>query len=36
MYCGSCLRDNAVAAALLARGHDVVLTPIYTPTTTDE
>ena len=23
MYCGSCLRDNALAAALLARGHDV-------------
>ncbi len=36
MYCGSCLRDNALAASLLARGHDVVLTPIYTPTTTDE
>jgi glycosyltransferase involved in cell wall biosynthesis len=36
MYCGSCLRDNALASALLARGHDVVLTPIYTPTTTDE
>jgi len=36
MYCGSCLRDNAMAAALLARGHDVVLAPVYTPTTTDE
>jgi glycosyltransferase involved in cell wall biosynthesis len=36
MYCGSCLRDNALAGALLARGHDVVLQPIYTPTTTDE
>src|SRR5262245_55404962 len=36
MYCGSCLRDNALASALLARGHDVLLTPIYTPTTTDE
>jgi glycosyltransferase involved in cell wall biosynthesis len=36
MYCGSCLRDNALAAALLRRGHRVVLTPIYTPTTTDE
>ena len=36
MYCGSCLRDNALAAALLARGHDVVLAPVYTPTTTDE
>jgi glycosyltransferase involved in cell wall biosynthesis len=36
MYCGSCLRDNALAAALKARGHDVVLSPVYTPTTTDE
>jgi glycosyltransferase involved in cell wall biosynthesis len=36
MYCGSCLRDNALASALLARGHDVVLTPVYTPTRTDE
>jgi glycosyltransferase involved in cell wall biosynthesis len=36
MYCGSCLRDNALAAALLARGHDVLLSPVYTPTRTDE
>lgn len=36
MYCGSCLRDNALAAELLRRGHDVVLTPVYTPTKTDE
>jgi glycosyltransferase involved in cell wall biosynthesis len=36
MYCGSCLRDNALAAALLARGHEVILTPVYTPTRTDE
>jgi glycosyltransferase involved in cell wall biosynthesis len=36
MYCGSCLRDNALAAELLARGHEVVLTPVYTPTRTDE
>lgn len=36
MYCGSCLRDNALASALLARGHDVVLTAVYTPTRTDE
>ena len=36
MYCGSCLRDNALAAELLRRGHDVLLTPIYTPTRTDE
>lgn len=36
MYCGSCLRDNALATELLARGHDVSLLPIYTPTLTDE
>ena len=36
MYCGSCLRDNALATELMARGHDVVLLPVYTPTRTDE
>src|SRR5215813_1652908 len=36
MYCGSCLRDNTLASELLARGHDVVLLPVYTPTRTDE
>jgi glycosyltransferase involved in cell wall biosynthesis len=36
MYCGSCLRDNALAAELRSRGHDVVLVPLYTPTRTDE
>ena len=36
MYCGSCGRDNALAIELLARGHDVTLLPLYTPTTTDE
>ena len=36
MYCGSCLRDNALAAGLIARGHDVTLLPVYTPTVTDE
>ena len=36
MYCGSCLRDNAMATELLARGHDVMLQPVYTPTFTDE
>ena len=36
MYCGSCLRDNALAAELMARGHDVILLPLYTPTLTDE
>jgi len=36
MYCGSCLRDNALATELIARGHDVLLLPVYTPTFTDE
>ncbi len=36
MYCGSCLRDNALATALSGRGHDVTLLPLYTPTRTDE
>jgi glycosyltransferase involved in cell wall biosynthesis len=36
MYCGSCLRDNALATELIARGHDVLLLPVYTPTHTDE
>jgi glycosyltransferase involved in cell wall biosynthesis len=36
MYCGSCMRDNTLAAALLARGRDVVLVPLYTPLRTDE
>ena len=36
MYCGSCLRDNAMATELIARGHDVLLLPVYTPTFTDE
>ncbi len=36
MYCGSCLRDNALAAELKSRGHSVLLVPLYTPTLTDE
>jgi glycosyltransferase involved in cell wall biosynthesis len=36
MYCGSCLRDNALAVELLARGHEVTLLPLYTPTNPDE
>jgi glycosyltransferase involved in cell wall biosynthesis len=36
MYCGSCFRDNALAAELIARGHDVTLMPVYTPTLVDE
>jgi glycosyltransferase involved in cell wall biosynthesis len=36
MYCGSCLRDNTLAAELQRQGHDVTLLPLYTPTRTDE
>ena len=36
MYCGSCTRDNALARELIARGHEVTLVPVYTPTRPDE
>jgi glycosyltransferase involved in cell wall biosynthesis len=36
MYCGSCLRDNALARELIRQGHEVTLVPMYTPTKTDE
>jgi len=36
MYCGSCLHDNTLSAALIAKGHDVALMPTYTPIRTDE
>ena len=36
MYCGSCMRDNALAAELIRRGIDVTLLPLYTPIRTDE
>lgn len=36
MLCGSCLRDNALAAALTQKGHEVALIPTYTPLRTDE
>jgi glycosyltransferase involved in cell wall biosynthesis len=36
MLCGSCLRDNALAGELRRQGHDVILTPLYTPVRTDE
>src|SRR6187401_1537601 len=36
MYCGSCMHDNTLARALIARGHDVQLLPLYTPIRTDE
>jgi len=36
MYCGSCLHDNTLAAAMQRQGHNVALVPTYTPTRTDE
>lgn len=36
MYCGSCMRDNTLAAALQRLGHDCVLLSTYTPIRTDE
>jgi glycosyltransferase involved in cell wall biosynthesis len=36
MYCGSCIRDNALAAEIKSQGHDLTLVPLYTPTLTDE
>ncbi|MCA9104297.1 MAG: glycosyltransferase family 4 protein [Planctomycetales bacterium] len=36
MYCGSCMHDNTLAAALCRQGADAVLVPTYTPIRTDE
>lgn len=36
MFCGSCMRDNALAAALIRQGVDIQLIPLYTPVRTDE
>src|SRR5215210_5811106 len=36
MYCGSCMRDNTLVAALGKAGHDALLIPTYTPIRTDE
>jgi len=30
-HCGGCLRDNALVHALRARGHDVLMVPLYLP-----
>ncbi len=35
MYCGSCLHDNTLAAALQKMGHEVALVPTYTPLRTE-
>ncbi len=36
MYCGSCLRDNALAREMAQLGHDVSFIPTYTPLRLDE
>jgi len=36
MYCGSCLRDTTLGAALRSAGHDIALLPVYTPTRTED
>jgi glycosyltransferase involved in cell wall biosynthesis len=36
MYCGACLRDNALVSALRRLGHSAVMTPLYLPLTLDE
>ncbi len=36
MYCGNCLRDNALVAALRRAGHQVLMVPLYLPLTLDE
>jgi glycosyltransferase involved in cell wall biosynthesis len=36
MYCGNCLRDNALVAELRRQGHEVTMVPLYLPLTLDE
>ncbi|RMH19649.1 MAG: glycosyltransferase family 1 protein [Acidobacteria bacterium] len=36
MYCGSCMNANTLAAAMIAAGHDVALTPTYLTMRIDE
>ena len=36
MYCGTCIHDNALAAALQRKKNEVALIPTYTPIRTDE
>ena len=36
MYCGNCLRDNALVAHWNRLGHDVCMIPLYLPLTLDE
>lgn len=36
MFCGSCLRDDALASALVRAGQHVTLVPMYTPLRTED
>jgi glycosyltransferase involved in cell wall biosynthesis len=36
MYCGNCLRDNALVRELRKMGHDTLMVPLYLPLTLDE
>src|SRR5262245_18784597 len=36
MYCGSCLRRDALSNELRSSGHDVTLVPMYTPLRTED
>src|SRR5271155_3892417 len=36
MFCGACLRDNALVTALRKLGHAATMTPLYLPLTLDE
>jgi len=36
MYCGNCVHDNALVAALRRLGHDAVMLPLYLPLRLDE
>lgn len=36
MYCGNCVRDNALVHGLRKIGHDVTMVPLYLPLTLDE
>jgi len=36
MYCGNCLRDNALVAELRRSGHEALMLPLYLPLTLDE
>jgi len=36
MFCGACMRDNALVAALRRQGHAAVMAPLYLPLTLDE